>query len=99
MFSSNHDSARAAKRRRRIFLGQRDRLRGWSLNGKFLGVAMLIETAIIVAGVWAGISFANTYAGGTPEPTQVASLSWVTVLSQHTDAWWIAVVGALMLAF
>ena len=56
-------SNRIAARKRRIFQGQRERLRGYSINGKFFGIAILIETAIVASGLWAGVEFANKYAG------------------------------------
>ena len=39
--------SRAAARKRRIFRGQRDRLRGFAVNGKFLGLAIFIEASIV----------------------------------------------------
>ena len=102
---------RLAARKRRIFRGQRDRLRGYSLNGKFFGVALLIEGAIVASGLWAGVEFANKYAGEAavaatpsapatlaPATLQMVTLTFTELLPQANGAWWMAVVGAIMLA-
>lgn len=98
-----HDTARAARRRKRVWRAMRDRQRGFAVNGKFLGLAIFIEAAIISSSLYAGYLFAEKYAsgpGGSVLPTEVAALSWLplSMVSGHSLDWWMAIVGAAMLA-
>ncbi len=88
----------AKQRGRRIFRGQRDRLRGYAIDGKFLGLAIGVEAVIIAASLYAGWLFAVKYTDIEPLPTQVAALGWAPLLVGRGLDFWMAVVGAAMLA-
>lgn len=84
------------RRGERIFLAIRDRKRGYSVNRKALAAAYFIEAAIIGAGFFAGLEFANRYASGETT-TKVAALDWLTILpaDAHNQAWWMAIIATI----
>ncbi|QIG49462.1 hypothetical protein G5V57_18115 [Nordella sp. HKS 07] len=89
-------SYRKARRGRRMFNAIRDSRRGWLINWKALGVAYIVEVAIIGSSLAAGIQFANRYADDRPSSIVVAQIGgWNFSLSGHSEAWWIAVIATV----
>lgn len=96
---------RARRNGGRLFRAARDQGRGYSISYKPLVVAYVIEAAVIVSGVVAGVQFANRFAGDNGMTSgatgqQVAALNyWGSLLpANHSQAWWMAIIATVTIA-
>jgi hypothetical protein len=95
---ANNDQA-AVARGKRIWRGQRDLNRGYSVNYKMLAAAYGVEAAIISVSLYASWVFANKYAGeASGGEIQLASLNLLGVFNSHSLDWRMAMAGGVAIA-